>query len=275
MKKLLLIVLVSVICLLAILYLGRNLIVKNSVSFGVKTLMGVDLDIDKLDINMARTYIGIQGMRLASPKGFQEPVMLNIPEIMVNYKMGSLLTGKPHFEELKLHLKELVVEKNTKGDLNLMALAPARSPDKPKEEKAPEEPKDKKSKADFQIDLLTLKVDRVVYKDYSAGGEPKIQTYNVGINYQQKNVGDLKALVGVVMTQALMKTSISRLTNLEMGQILGDAGAALQGTGAAATQAVGSAVTQGKELSAQTAESAKEAVNKLKGSLGGLLGSGE
>ena len=48
----------------------------------------------KFDLSFLKTYVGIEDMRLFNPRGYPDKVMLDMPEIFVNFSLADLFKGK-------------------------------------------------------------------------------------------------------------------------------------------------------------------------------------
>jgi hypothetical protein len=59
----------------------------------------------------------------------------------------------------------------------------------------------------------------VIYKDYSQGGEPQVQDFDVDIDQTFQNITDFKSLVSLIIYQSLAKTAISKLANFEINKL--------------------------------------------------------
>jgi len=62
-----------------------------------------------------------------------------------------------------------------------------------------------------QIDVLQLKVDKVVYKDYSKGGEPVITETKISLDERIENINDPNRLVQIIVFKTLTKTPFANL----------------------------------------------------------------
>jgi len=207
-------ILVAIIIVFAV---GKNIIIKTAVQGGVKATTGLSLNIQSLNLSLLKSSLGIKQMRLNNPKGFEDKTMVSIPEIFVDYNLGDIVKGNIHLEEMRLNLEEFTVIKNKEGDLNLDALKPVKEGKAAEKGEAPKEDSGEKGKAPkIQIDKLSLKVGKVIYKDYSGGGEPTIKEFNVNINQSYNNITDPKALVSLIVTKALMSTTIGNLVNIDL-----------------------------------------------------------
>ena len=146
------------IVLIAVFAITKNLVAKVMISNGVQAITGLKLNMKSVNIGIFRTSIHIKDLEIFNPSGFKDSFMLDAPEVYVDYNLGDFLRKKAHFEEIRLELKELIVVKNAEGELNLKSLNVVK---KKKEDNAPE-----KKKSSFEIDVLELKIGKVIYKDY-------------------------------------------------------------------------------------------------------------
>ncbi|HNX90969.1 MAG TPA: hypothetical protein PKY78_01385 [Candidatus Omnitrophota bacterium] len=250
MKKLMLCVaVVLAVCL--VLSVSKNVIAKVAIEKGVETVTGLKLEMQSLNIGILNTLVGIKNLKLYNPDGYKEKVMVDLPEAYVNYDLPAIFKNMVHLREVRLDLKTFVVEKNSKGELNLDALKPVQSGKKGKAG-AKQEPAQeaKQGKApEIKIDLLTLKIGKVVYLDYSKGGTPQMQEFNLNINEQYRDITDPNALVGAIVVKALMNTTIGQLANFDVKGLQGQFGNTLAGaqklTGEAQTKLV--TATQGMQ----------------------------
>lgn len=212
MKK----ILIGLLIVIVILFVAKDMIVKAAVPGGVKAITGLDLDVKSIQIGLLKTSVGINGLQLDNPAGFQDKVMADLPEIFVDYNLGSIIQNKIHLEEVRLNLKEFVVVKNAQGELNINTLRAIAA----KGGSAPEgAPKEEKKMPEIKIDLLNLKIGKVVYKDYSKGAAPLVKEFNVNLDEQYRNITDPKQLVSLIVFKALAHTSIAMLANFDMGTL--------------------------------------------------------
>ncbi len=237
-------ILAVIIGIILIFMIGKNIIIKAAVEGGVKAATGLQLTMDKINVDFFKTPVEIQNLKLYNPKGFPEKTMCEIPEIYMDINVGELFQGKVHINEMRLDLKELMVIKNSEGVTNVDSLKPVEKEKEQKEKPAPEKKEEAKKgePVKFQIDLLKLKVGRVVYKDYSQPGEPSVKEYNVDIDDEYKNIDNPGALVTLILVKSLMKTEISKLANLDMSDLKSSVANQLGGTDAFKSKA--SAVAQ-------------------------------
>ena len=127
MKKLLQTLFIVILIFIALVF-AKNAIAKILIEKGVELATGLSLHIRSFSFNLlGKSDIHIQDFELENPRGFKDKVMMDLPEIYVDYDLGELLNRKIHIEQMRIHVREFVVEKNERGELNLDALKPTRS----------------------------------------------------------------------------------------------------------------------------------------------------
>ncbi|MFC1570657.1 hypothetical protein ACFL4E_02625 [Candidatus Omnitrophota bacterium] len=270
MKKIISIILIVVLAVIIVLAVGKNTVARVSIEKGVELVTGLPLKMKSLNIGIINTLIGIDDLKLYNPPGYKDKVMLDMPEIYVNYDLGAILGGKIHLEEVRIDLKEFVVVKNAAGEVNLNSLKTVQDQKKTKEA-APAEPKKEGKAPEFQIDTLQLKIGKVVYKDYSGGKTtPTIKEFPINIDERFENINDPNKLVALILVKALMGTTVGRLTNIDLGGLKGQIGDTL----ATAQEVTGKATEAAVETTKKAAEAAKKTTDAAKDtaeSVGGML----
>jgi len=205
MKKLIIWVLIVLIVAGFIAFKARNVIVKSILENGTKSLTNLKLTLEKVDVDIAKHSIAANNLKLYNPPGFEKTVMLNIPFVYIDYNPAAAIQRKVHFYSLKIDLKELLIVRNRKGNLNFMAI------------KAIKGGKFSEKRKNFKIDRLYLSIGKVVCRDYYKKKSPATYIYNINLKDQLfENVDNPKALVSAVMHKALAQTNIYQLFNFNM-----------------------------------------------------------
>ncbi|MCP4252480.1 MAG: hypothetical protein GY775_03530 [Candidatus Scalindua sp.] len=264
MKRKIITIPAIVFAVLIALFIGKNMIIKTSVTTGVKAMTGLKLGIRSMNVGVFKSLIGINELQLYNPSGFEDKLMMDLPEIYVDYNLGAIIGGKAHLEEVRLNLKEFTVVKNEAGELNLNALNVVKETEGEEATKE-EEKKEKTEMPDIQIDLFTLKIDRVVYKDYSKGSPPKVKEFNVNINERYENITDPQSLVRLIIFKALKNTTIAKLANFDLGKLQSGISGAVKKTTEMAHEASDRALEAGKNASEKARETAGKTVEKAMG----------
>ena len=275
MRKLFIIVSIIFVLLVAVFF-GKNLIVKTSVKAGVKAMTGLKLNIKSMNVGILNSLIGINGLQLFNPPGFVDELMVDLPEIYVDYDLGAFIKRKVHLEEVRLNLKEFSVIKNEKGELNLDSL---RVVEEKKEEKVEGEEKKEKEKTkmpELQIDVLELKIGKVVYKDYSKGTPPKSKEFNVNIDERYENITNPRAFISLIIVKALKNTTIARLTNFDLGALQENVAGKLKETTQKVMETADKVIETGKDdVGKKVKEAAKETIEKTTDTLKKFLPFGD
>jgi len=257
-----------VLVIIIALFFGKNLIIKTSVTAGVKAMTGLKLSIRSMNVGVFKSLIGINGLQLHNPQGFEDELMIDLPDIYVDYNLGAFMKGKTHLEEVRLYLKEFTVVKNEAGKLNLDSLKVVKAA--AEDEKGGEEgtkkgdgEKQKTKMPDIQIDLLALKIDKVIYKDYSKGTSPEVKEFNVNIDERFENIIDPQSFVRLIIVKALKNTTIARLANFDIMKLQKGLTETVRKTAENALETqVRSIETRRDLIEEKASEAAKEAVEK-------------
>ena len=248
-----------VLVILIALFFGKNVVIKTSVTAGVRAMTGLKLSIRSMDFGIFKTLIGINELQLYNPSGFVDELMFDVPEIYVDYDLGAFMKGRTHLEEVRLHLKEFIVVKNEAGELNLDSLKVVKEEEK---EVIDEGKKEKTKTRELQIDVLELRIDKVVYKDYSKGTPPKVKEYNVNIDDRFENITDPKTFGRLIIVKALKNTTIASLTNFDLGKLQRGISGTVRKTAEKALETPGRAIEIGKDAGEKARETAEEKVKK-------------
>jgi hypothetical protein len=254
-----------VLVILIALFFAKNVVIKTSVTAGVRAMTGLKLSIRSMEFGIFKTLIGINELQLYNPSGFVDEVMIDCPEIYVDYDLGAFMKGRTHLEEVRLNLKEFIVVKNEAGELNLDSLKVINGKEKKGETDGGEEKETKMPY--FQIDILELRIDKVVYKDYSKGTPPKVNEYNVNIDERFENITDPKTLSRLVILKALKNTAIARLANFDIGKLQRGISETVKKTTEKVQKATDRAVKdieeKARETARETVEKATDAIKKI------------
>jgi len=252
MKKLLK-VLVIFLAVVAVLLLAKNFIAKIAVEKGVEFATGVKLRVSGLQVGVFKSRVNINNLKLYNPKGFEDKIMIDIPNVYVDYNLPSIIKGKVHLNYIKLNLREFVVVKNKDGKVNLDSLKPVKEQ---KEEK--EKPKEKAAKApEVKIDNLELKIGKVIFKDYTKGDKPSVKEFNINIDEKYNNISNLNAVVSIVVVKVLTSTALAGITSVDIKGLNASVSGALSKTTKVATDAASKATKTVTDTADKLKESLK------------------
>jgi len=154
MKKLLRGVLLALVILLVVLFLSLNLIARLSVEYGAKKVTGFPLDVGSVNLRLFRSTVDVRNILLKNPSEFDEPLFVDLPDLFIAYRLGSLFSGRPHINNMAIEIKTLTIVKNKKGESNAAKLKGVLSSGG--------------SSSKYTIDTLRLKFSgEAIIKDYT------------------------------------------------------------------------------------------------------------
>lgn len=222
MKKV--IVSIVVICLVfAISVFAKNAIAKIILIKATRQLTGLGLNIKNMDVGLLKTWVRIDDLSIFNPSGFADRRMAYIPQVYIDYDLTALLKKQVHLERLALDLREFTVVRNSAGRLNVNSISAVSAAKRPHAVGAGRP----KVKPDVRIDVLELRIDRVLYKDYTQS-PAAVWEYPVNINERYENITDLDKMVKLVVTRAVVNTAISKLADLDITSLKNDLSGIIQ-----------------------------------------------
>lgn len=211
LKKIVTILLALVILFLSIGIL-KDIFITVYVERAVRVSTGLSLKISGLRTAILKGRVDIKSLKLFNPRQFQDRVMLDLGHIYMDYDLGAFLKRTVHLQELDIDLKEFMVVKNKKGDLNLNSLKIVKHNKKPDDKR--EVSKD--GVFHLKIDTLHLKIGKVIYKDYTHSKHPRTKLYNINMDEKFTDIEDIHNLISLVMLKALHKTDIGLLAGFNL-----------------------------------------------------------
>ena len=210
-------IILLIIALLVLLALSKDFIVKLSVEKALKLTTGLTAKIDNFHIRFpVRNVIRIEGLKIFNPRSYSDRVMAEVSGVYMDYDFGSIFTNKVVLNDMLLDIKELAVVISQTGEANLASLKIPKS----------ENPKD--IKKDIKIGRLTLRIGKVIYKDYSSD-PPVTKEYNLNLDEKFQKIDGLNALVRVVVVKTIASTAIHNLAGFNIDEMKGSVAGILTG----------------------------------------------
>jgi hypothetical protein len=197
MKRILVIFLIAMVILFGVAIV-KDAIIKGVVTLVASNVTGAPVHINGFSLGIFKHAIKIDGFKMYNPKGFPKGLLIDLPKIYVVYDLSDLFKGKIHLKDALIELKEMDLVKNKEGKLNTDSLTVAKK-----------EPQGKPSKQmPLEIDTITLKLGRLISKDYSAGVQPVVTVYDLNINKTYKNITSAQQLAVLVLTEPMKSAGI-------------------------------------------------------------------
>lgn len=213
MNKTIRILVIVVIVFFGLTFL-KNGLIGSALSAGLSKAAHVPVEIGSTNVRFLSSAITLKNIKIFNPPSFRDRILLDAPLVAIQFDPPAFFKGTLHFRDVRLNLREIVVVKNNAGQLNVDAMKPQKE-----ETRKVQEAKKSGQAPKLLIDKLSLTVGRVVYKDYSlGGGAPMVQTFDINIQDRvYTNIDNPTSLVSLIMAEALTRTTLGQLANLDIG----------------------------------------------------------
>lgn len=199
MKKIRIILLAVVISIFTVVII-RDQIIRVTITVAATRVLGTGVHIDGFSLGLFRQSVKISGFKVYNPKGFSKGILLDLPKINVVYDLAAILKGKLHLPNVEVELKEMLLEKNTKGELNVDSLKVAKQGKAQELKPAKQMP--------MQLDIVKLGIGRIISKDYSADKGPMVKLYDINIHKTYKNITSAQQLAALILTEPMKSAGI-------------------------------------------------------------------
>lgn len=227
---------IKAVLFLTVLFIGLSISSKFILAKALEAAIGAPVKISRVHFDLFSSQVGIYGLEIKNPKGFQEPTLASLPELFIQVNLFSFFQNRVHIREIHLNLDEITVEKNPSGAINLTELRAVKKPQaQPAGETAPGAPPSPEKKAptqkvrppSVQIDRVVLSLGRARYVD-RGGVDPVTRTFPLEIkNATLRNITDPAEITQQIVIKTLQRAGLSVLTqNLQQYGIQWDAEAA-------------------------------------------------
>lgn len=207
---------ISLAFLLAFAAFSTHGLVLSLLCRAVSPAIGLPVKVSRIHFKFAPFEVGVYGVKLGNPPGFESRLLASIPELFVQMEPFEILKGKIHIRQLRFHLEEITVERNAKGQINLQEAGKrkpsAAAPSKPVPDQPPPPPKPAPKPApakkgmQLQIDEVIFSLGRARYVESGkpSGGAERLVSLNIQ-NLVLKNVTDPSSLMQQILTITLEK----------------------------------------------------------------------
>lgn len=215
MKKILIAIIIILILLgviLARFYAARDTILKGLAERRIEHITGLNAVLGEVKTGIKNTDIAIKGTLIYNPKGFKDPIMLDMPYLYVDYNLLAIIKGNIHINSMKIDIKEFSIIRNHDGTLNLDTLKPIQGIPGQSDAQKPA----KRGLLAFKIDELDLKIDTVYYKDYSSALMPYIRQYSLNMHESFSDITNTDAIIQLIVLNAVKGSGLSSILTLDI-----------------------------------------------------------
>ncbi|MDD5195095.1 MAG: AsmA family protein [Candidatus Omnitrophica bacterium] len=201
MKKLLVILIIILVAFFAIGFF-KDAIIKSFVTASLEKTLGAPVKIEGFSLGIVSQSVRISGFKIYNPENFEKGVLADLPVINAQCNISELLNKKIHLINLEIELKELLIEKNKEGKLNVDSLKVA--------QKEAKESKESKASAEMalRIDTLKLGIGKIIYKDFKASGTPSIRVHDINLHKSYKDITSIHQLAMLIITEPMKAAGI-------------------------------------------------------------------
>ncbi len=218
---------IGVIVLAAALVLARNFIAREAIQVGATKMTGFPLQIGNVNVGLINGQVDVHDIKLMNPPDFPDSRFVDMPELFIDYRLGSMLHGVPHIKNMRINIEQLVVVKTAKGDSNAAKLKGMVS-------------SGGSSSTKYQLDLLRVHIGTVTIEDFSRG-KPTERKTALNIDATYKDISDSTDISRLVMLTVMSQIHLPDIgintddLKKSLGSVQNTAGQAVKG----ATDALG------------------------------------
>jgi hypothetical protein len=194
---------VILVILFVVIFAGsiiKDQVIKSAITIIATQVTGAPVHINGFSLGVFNQSVRISGLKVYNPEGFSKSILVDLPKINVRYDLGALLKRKLHLVNVGIEIKEIGLEKNKEGRLNVDELKVVKQGGNQGAGHSGQMP--------MQIDLLTLSMGRIVSKDYSPGREPVFRVYNINIDKSYKNITSVQQLAALILAEPMKAAGI-------------------------------------------------------------------
>jgi hypothetical protein len=253
---------ILLVILIAAFFLVGTSLIKSGVEKAASSALGVPVTIKDIDLSILQGRVSIQGLVVKNPPGYANETLLELGEATVNLDIGSLMSDTVKIQLVKLDDTKLTMEQKGLSN-NLKEVLD----NLPKEEKKAKPTPEEEGK-NLLINRLEITSTNVRVKMLPVPG--KSDTVSLKIDpITMNNLGTDKKLSIGILTTKVLKAIATGVAKQGAGVLPNDM---VKGIGSSldkATEMGKAATEEGQKMLEKTKDSGKEAVEGLKGLLGG------
>ena len=247
--------LIIIAVVLLIWMMGEHAVKVGVETAGTKTL-GVGVIVDDIDISVFKGRLGIQGLEVRNPSGYELKNLLELKKGNIKVTLKSLMGDTVKIDQIKLDGINLVLEQKGLSN-NLQDIL--KNIEKPDSKPTPAEPSDKKGK-NLEITELEITNVKVKVKLLPLPGKEQtldlalgpIKMQNLGTD-EKMDIGILASKILVAITEGIAKEGVGILPSDMLGGF------------SDTLKLKATVIEKGKELLETGKEKGKEIAEGLKG----------
>ena len=192
--------LLFIVMLGAIGAIGWVVLLPSLVVSSLQNRTGFAVKVDQLSVNPLAGSVRLTGVVVGNPSGWPEAGFVNLRQFEADMEVLSLFSDRLVMDSVVLDVAQVNLVKNQSGQINAMLFKDGLSgPEGKTEASGATKPA---SSRGFLIHHLSLKLDRLVYADYS-GRKPVTKTYTLNLNRDLTEVDSVTKIISPLTGAAL------------------------------------------------------------------------
>ena len=194
-----------ILTVLAVVF--HNWTLKTVLSFALQLGLGAPVEIEAAHLDLFSGQMTFEGILIKNPNGFPRGILAEIPKIVLDFNPSEIQEGRLHLRQAAVEIAELRIVRVAANRMNLLSLKvfspSSKSPAPP--------PINRKEPARFQMDRVSVSLDRVTFTDLS-GPSPVQQSFRLGIrNAILENSPSLGDVVEAVVGQSIRSAGLEKV----------------------------------------------------------------
>lgn len=114
--------LILAIVLVVALLLLKDTLAKAALEYQVRRSTGLEVRTTRVEAGLGQSSLAIEGLKLFNPADFGGGLLLDVPELYLDYDRDALIDGRLRFRLVRLALKELQIVRSSAGKTNVASL---------------------------------------------------------------------------------------------------------------------------------------------------------
>ena len=152
-------ILILIVVVFVVLSAVKNTIAQTLISGAISNAAHVPVQIGSTNVRLLSASIDIKKLRVYNPSGFSDKLMMDMPQIFIDFDPSALFKGQAHFKEVKLDLKEMTVVRNKDGKMNVDSVKPTSQEKQQSRQEA--KPSGGQKAPKLMIDKLSISIGQV------------------------------------------------------------------------------------------------------------------
>jgi hypothetical protein len=177
----------------------------------VKFITGHQVSLDKASVHFTKSVLYVKNLQLKNPPPYDEVIAAEVPFFAIRIDLQDFFNRRVHLNNLTIDMAQLIIERREDGAVNLHTIRDIRNSRRAQILAAG----GKSFITSFQIDVLELKIDRVVFRDHKQGST-FTKIYPINLHESYKDITETESLIRLIVFQAVTKTALDSLINLDL-----------------------------------------------------------